>query len=37
MGDTFIIFGLREKRSSVAGRIIELRREAEQLARISQR
>lgn len=31
MGDTFIISGLREKRSSVAGRIVELRREAEQL------
>jgi hypothetical protein len=31
MGDTFIISGLREKRSSVAGRVIELRREAEQL------
>ena len=31
MGDTFIISGLREKRSSVAGRILELRGEAEQL------
>ena len=31
MGDTFVISGLREKRSSVAGRIIELRAEAEQL------
>lgn len=31
MGDTFIISGLREKRSSVAGRIVELRREAEHL------
>jgi len=31
MGDTFVISGLREKRSSVAGRIIELRRGAEQL------
>ncbi|MEO9191615.1 MAG: hypothetical protein ABI224_16660 [Acetobacteraceae bacterium] len=31
MGDTFIISGLREKRSSVAGRIVELRREAEGL------
>jgi hypothetical protein len=30
-GNTFIIFGLREKRSAVAGRIIELRGEAEQL------
>ena len=31
MGDTFIISGLQEKRSSVAGRIVELRREAERL------
>jgi hypothetical protein len=31
MGDTFIISGLRERRSSVAGRIVELRREAERL------
>ncbi len=31
MGDTFIISGLREKRSSVAGRIVELRREGEHL------
>ncbi|GAN75875.1 hypothetical protein [Acidisphaera rubrifaciens] len=31
MGDTFIISGLREKRSSIAGRIMELRREAERL------
>lgn len=31
MGDTFIISGLREKRSSVAGRIVDLRREAEHL------
>lgn len=31
MGDTFIISGLREKRSSVAGRIVELRREARRL------
>ena len=31
MGDTFIISGLREKRSSVAGRVIDLRREADQL------
>jgi hypothetical protein len=31
MGDTFVISGLREKRSGVAGRIIELRREADQL------
>ena len=30
-GDTFIISGLREKRSSVAGRIVELRREAKRL------
>jgi hypothetical protein len=31
MGDTFIISGLCEKRSSIAGRIVELRREADQL------
>lgn len=31
MGATFIISGLREKRASVAGRIIELRREADRL------
>jgi hypothetical protein len=31
MGDAFIISGLREKRSSVAGRIVELRREADRL------
>jgi ribosomal protein S14 len=31
MGDTFIISGLKEKRSSVAGRIVDLRREAEKL------
>jgi hypothetical protein len=31
MGDTFIISGLREKRASIAGRIIELRREADKL------
>jgi len=31
MGDTFIISGLREKRSSIAGKVIELRREADQL------
>ena len=31
MGDTFIISGLREKRSAVAGQIIEFRRQAEQL------
>lgn len=31
MGDTFIISGLREKRSAIAGKIIELRREADQL------
>ena len=31
MGDTFIISGLKDKRASVAGRIVELRREAERL------
>jgi hypothetical protein len=31
MGDTFIISGLKEKRSAVAGRIVDLRREAEKL------
>jgi hypothetical protein len=31
MGDTFVISGLREKRSSDAGRIIELRCEVDQL------
>ena len=31
MGDTFIISGLREKRAAVAGRIIDLRREADKL------
>jgi hypothetical protein len=31
MGDTFIISGLREKRSAVAGRIVDLRREVETL------
>jgi hypothetical protein len=31
MGDTFIISGLCEKRSSIAGKIVELRREADQL------
>jgi hypothetical protein len=31
MGDTFIIAGLREKRSSVAGRIVDLKREADLL------
>jgi hypothetical protein len=31
MGDSFIISGLREKRSSVAGKIVELRREADKL------
>lgn len=31
MGDPFIISGLQEKRSSVAGRIVELRREVEHL------
>ncbi|MGB8366386.1 MAG: hypothetical protein ACLQUZ_01705 [Rhizomicrobium sp.] len=30
MGDTFIISGLREKRSAVAGRIVDLRREVDQ-------
>jgi hypothetical protein len=27
MGDTFVISGLREKRSAVAGQIVELRRQ----------
>ena len=31
MGDTFIISGLREKRSAVAGRIVDLGREIEKL------
>jgi len=31
MGNSFVISGLREKRSAVAGQIIDLRREAEQL------
>jgi hypothetical protein len=31
MGDTFIISGLREKRSAVAGRIVDLRRDIDQL------
>jgi hypothetical protein len=31
MGETFIISGLREKRSSLAGRIIDLRREIDKL------
>jgi hypothetical protein len=31
MGDTFLVSGLCEKRSSIAGRIIELRREADEL------
>ncbi len=31
MGDTFLISGLREKRSAVAGRIVDLRREADRL------
>jgi hypothetical protein len=31
MGDAFIISGLREKRSAVAGRIIDLKREADLL------
>ncbi len=30
-GDTFIISGLKDKRASVAGRVIELRREADRL------
>jgi hypothetical protein len=33
MGDTFIVSDLREKRSAVAGRIVELRREADKLER----
>ncbi len=31
MGETFIISGLREKRSSVAGRIVDLKREIDRL------
>lgn len=31
MGDTYIISGLREKRSAVAGKIVQLRRELEKL------
>ncbi len=31
MGETFIISGLREKRSSVAGRIVDLKREMDRL------
>lgn len=31
MGDTFIISGLKEKRSATAGRIVDLRREADRL------
>ena len=31
MGDTFVISGLREKRAALAGRIVDLRREAENL------
>lgn len=31
MGDTFLISGLREKRSAVAGQIIDLRRQVERL------
>ncbi len=31
MGDTFIISGLREKRATIAGRIIDLKREADLL------
>lgn len=31
MGDTFLISGLREKRSEMAGRIVDLRRELDRL------
>ena len=31
MGDTFVVSGLREKRSAVAGRIVDLRREIKDL------
>jgi hypothetical protein len=31
MGDSFVISGLREKRSSIAGRIVDLRRETDRL------
>src|SRR5579862_225138 len=31
MGDTFLISGLREKRSAMAGRIVDLRREIDKL------
>jgi len=31
MGDTFVISGLREKRSATAGRIVDLRRELDRL------
>jgi hypothetical protein len=31
MGDTFLISGLREKRSAVAGQIVDLRRQADKL------
>lgn len=31
VGDTFVISGLREKRAALAGRIVDLRREAENL------
>lgn len=31
MGDTFVISGLREKRSTVAGQIVELRRQLDKL------
>jgi len=31
MGDTFVISGLKEKRSAVAGRIVDMRRELEKL------
>lgn len=31
MGDTFVLSGLREKRAAMAGRIADLRREADNL------
>lgn len=31
MGDTFVISGLREKRSALAGQIVELRRQLDKL------
>jgi len=31
MGDSFLISGLREKRSEMAGRIVDLRRELDRL------